>query len=95
MDTHLFSDDRGNLTLFFRKTTEPNQQADNWQITNNAEHITALVRQHTNLKHFVTTKPYKRLIGRIYRNATEKLLLKRFNSKQKLLDQMFQKYLVH
>ncbi len=95
IDANLFSDDSGNLTLFFRKATAANKQTDNWQIANNAEHIIALVRQHTDLKHFLTVTPYKRFLGRICRTANEKLLLQHFDNKQKLLDQMFQKYLVH
>lgn len=94
IETHLFSDDAGNLTLFFHKLTAVNEQTENWQIPDNAEQITAHVRQHTDLKHFQTITPYKRFLGRIYRTAAEKLLLQRFDSKRKLLDQMFQKYLV-
>ena len=89
----LFSNDAGNLTLLFRKATAVNKQTDNWHIANNAEHITALVRRHTVLKHFLKVTPYHRLLGRTYRTVAEKLLLRRFDSKQKILDQMFQKYL--
>jgi 2-polyprenyl-3-methyl-5-hydroxy-6-metoxy-1,4-benzoquinol methylase len=91
VEAHLFSGDAGNLTLFFRKAAKVNNLVDNWHIANNAEHITSLIHQHTDLKHFLTVKPYHRFLGRIYRTITEKRLLQSLDNKQKLLDQMFKK----
>lgn len=89
-DSHLFSDDAGNVTMFFRKAAPDTIKADSWSIADNADRITAVVQGHTNLKHFLTAAPYQRFLRRMPRAVSEKNSVKGFDSNKSLLDQLYQ-----
>jgi 2-polyprenyl-3-methyl-5-hydroxy-6-metoxy-1,4-benzoquinol methylase len=94
IEAHLFSEDAGNLTLFFTKAAAACNPAENWCIADNAARITSLVRKHNNLRHHLTATPYKRFLLRMYRCAAERLLLQGFDNNKKLLDQLYRKQLL-
>ncbi len=88
-DSHLFSDDAGNVTLFFRKAVSASTNTDSWSIADNANRIIAAIQGHTNLKHYLTATPYLRFLRRMTRTACEKNAVKDFDSDKSLLDQLY------
>ena len=89
-DRHLFSDDAGNVTMFFRKAAPDTIKADSWSIADNADRIIAAVQGHTNLKHYLAATPYLRFLRRMTRAVFEKNTVKDFDSNKSLLDQLYQ-----
>ncbi|NOV31982.1 class I SAM-dependent methyltransferase [Methylomonas sp. ZR1] len=88
-DMHLFSEDGGNVTLFFKKAEHPADQAMGWGIPENAERISAIVRGHTNLRHYMRAAPYLRFIKRMSRSLFENRDVKGFDNNKSLLDQLY------
>lgn len=88
-DRHLFSEDGGNVTLFFKKAESIADQTGSWSIPENAERITAIVRGHTNLRHYMRAAPYLRFIKRMTRSLLENRDVKGFDNNKSLLDQLY------
>jgi SAM-dependent methyltransferase len=88
-DRHLFSEDGGNVTLFFKKAESAVDQSGNWEIPENAERITAIVRGHTNLRHYMRAAPYLRFVKRMTRSLFENRDVKGFENNKSLLDQLY------
>ncbi|OAH96442.1 methyltransferase type 11 [Methylomonas methanica] len=88
-DRHVFSEDGGNVTLFFKKAEPVADQAASWGIPENAERITAIVRGHTNLRHYMRAAPYLRFIKRMTRSLFENRHVKGFENNKSLLDQLY------
>ncbi|MGZ8157185.1 MAG: class I SAM-dependent methyltransferase [Methylobacter sp.] len=89
-DSHVFSADAGNVTMFFRKAPSDTAIAEGWSIDDNAERIAAVVQGHTNLRHYLTATPYQRFLRRMIRRVSEKNTVKAFDSNKDLLDQLYQ-----
>lgn len=85
----MFSEDGGNVTLFFKKAESVADQAASWGIPENAERITAIVRGHTNLRHYMRAAPYLRFIKRMTRSLFENRDVKGFENNKSLLDQLY------
>ncbi|PKD40226.1 methyltransferase type 11 [Methylomonas sp. Kb3] len=88
-ERHVFSEDGGNVTLFFKKAEHPADQAMTWGIPENAERISAIVRGHTNLRHYMRAAPYLRFIKRMSRSLFENRDVKGFDNNKSLLDQLY------
>jgi 2-polyprenyl-3-methyl-5-hydroxy-6-metoxy-1,4-benzoquinol methylase len=88
-DRHLFSEDGGNVTLFFKKAESAVDQSGNWEIPENAERITAIVRGHTNLRHYMRAAPYLRFVKCMTRSLFENRDVKGFENNKSLLDQLY------
>ena len=88
-DAHVFSEDGGNVTVFFKKDPTKADNRD-WAIPGNAEKITALLTAHTNWTHFTRATPYLRFIRRMARSLREKATIKQHDSNKSLLDQLYQ-----
>lgn len=88
-DSHIFSEDGGNMTLFFRKSDALAAQAE-LAIDGNAEHIKKIVFAHTNLSHFMSAAPYQRFVNRMSRALSEKNAVRQFDNNKALLDQLYQ-----
>lgn len=87
-DSHLFSEDGGNVTLFFKKA--PSMPSSNhWAVAGNAEHISHIVKNHTNLSHYTGAAPYLRFLRRMSRSIFEKNAVKGFENNKSLLDQLY------
>jgi 2-polyprenyl-3-methyl-5-hydroxy-6-metoxy-1,4-benzoquinol methylase len=90
-DSHLFSDDAGNVTMFFRKAPSDPMKAGDWVIAGNADRITAVVQAHSNVKHYLTAAPYLRFLRRMFRAVSERNTVKGGASNKSLLDRLYQK----
>ncbi|MDD4914221.1 MAG: class I SAM-dependent methyltransferase [Methylococcales bacterium] len=90
VDSHLFSDDQGNITLFFRKAETAAMQAAELDFGDNADRIIGLVRGHSQVKHYLTLTPYRRFLLRMYRTASEKFSVRGYDSNKSLLDRLYQ-----
>ncbi|MBD9359367.1 class I SAM-dependent methyltransferase [Methylomonas sp. EbB] len=88
-DRHVFSEDGGNVTMFFKKAEHPADQAMSWGIPENAERISAIVRGHSNLRHYMRAAPYLRFIKRMTRSLLENRHVKGFDNNKSLLDQLY------
>ncbi|MEI8572411.1 class I SAM-dependent methyltransferase [Methylomonas sp. LW13] len=88
-ERHVFSEDGGNVTLFFKKAEHPADQAMTWGIPENAERISTIVRGHTNLRHYMRAAPYLRFIKRMSRSLFENRDVKGFDNNKSLLDQLY------
>ncbi|OAH99118.1 methyltransferase type 11 [Methylomonas methanica] len=88
-DRHLFSEDGGNVTMFFKKAESVADQASNWGLPENAERISAIVRGHTNLRHYMRAAPYLRFIKRMTRSLLENRDVKGFENNKSLLDRLY------
>lgn len=88
-ERHLFSEDGGNMTLFFKKADTSNRAADNWAIAGNAERISSIIRGHTNLRHYMRAAPYLRFLKRMSRSLFENRAVKGFDNNKSLLDQLY------
>jgi 2-polyprenyl-3-methyl-5-hydroxy-6-metoxy-1,4-benzoquinol methylase len=89
VEEHLFSDDFGNITLFFRKGDVSAIPAVDLNITDNAEFIISLVKGHSSIKHYLRPTPYQRFLRRMYRAVSEKLQVRVFKNDKNLLDQLY------
>ncbi len=87
--SHLLSEDGGNMTLFFSRSEEA-VKAESLAIPGNAEYIKAIVQGHTNLSHFTSAAPYKRFAGRMGRALSEKNTVRHFDNNKDLLDRLYQ-----
>jgi 2-polyprenyl-3-methyl-5-hydroxy-6-metoxy-1,4-benzoquinol methylase len=88
-DRHVFSEDGGNVTLFFKKAESVAEHTAAWSIPENAERISAIVRGHTNLRHYMRAAPYLRFIKRMTRSLLENRDVKGFDNNKSLLDQLY------
>ena len=88
-DRHLFSEDGGNVTLFFKKSESAGDATGDWSIADNAEHIATIMRGHTNLRHYLGATPYLRFIKRLSRSLFESRAVQGFDSNKSLLDQLY------
>ena len=88
-DSHLFSEDGGNVTVFFRKAANERPIPESWDIIDNADRIAARVKGHTNLKHYTSPRPYRRLLGRLFRAAYETISIRSCNDNRRLLDRLY------
>jgi 2-polyprenyl-3-methyl-5-hydroxy-6-metoxy-1,4-benzoquinol methylase len=91
-NNQLYSEDKGNITLFFSKGEQPLVTNENWTINNNAERISRTVLNHTNWQHFLSPIPYQRFFKRLFNARAEKNTIRQFNTQEKLLDQLYQAY---
>lgn len=89
VEQHQFSSDRGNMTVFFRKSQEASPITQ-LAIPGNAEKISGILRAHTNLRHFASAQPYVRFLRRQLRTIQERLTSKRHGSNRALLDRLYQ-----
>jgi SAM-dependent methyltransferase len=87
--SHVFSDDGGNMTLFFRKVATDTTTASLDGMTDNAERIKKVVSSHTNINHFSSVAPYLRFMRRIVRALAEKSAVRHATSNKELLDQLY------
>lgn len=87
---HIYSDDSGNITVYFRKAESENIENKDWSIPNNAERISTLIRNHTNLRHYLTIKPYQRFLRRISRAAAEGNHVRNFDNNTYILERLYQ-----
>jgi hypothetical protein len=49
-----------------------------------------LVRGRSCFRHYLTAMPYQRFFRRLYRTASEKLMVKAYQNDKSLLDQLYQ-----
>lgn len=85
---HVFSEDSGNVTVFFHKNEVPSHAQD-WQIPDNAQKIGAIVRGHTPLKHYLRATPYLRFLKKLNRTLAERNLGQPVTDSKSLLDQLY------
>jgi len=88
-ENHLFSEDGGNVTIFFHKAANGTSQAQEWSLTDNAERILSLIKGHNNCKHYLSAVPYQRFLQRMYRTVAEKVNVKDYESNKLLLDDLY------
>ncbi len=89
VDDKFFSDDFGNITIFFKHADPDTLKSEDWTISNNAERITTLVNSHTNCKHFLSITPYKRFLNRICRTLFEAFSVSGQIGNKSLLDRLY------
>lgn len=82
------SADGGNITLFARKTSTPIQE-NGFEDPDRSSHLIKLVRNHTPLKHYLSSNPYARLFRRIRQFLIEKDGIRDFECGRYLLDRLF------
>ena len=88
--SHTFTEDGGNVSIYFRKADPNSIRPDRLSIDGNPARIKAIVQGHTNLSHFTSAAPYKRFLRRISRTLTEKIAVRRYDNSKALLDQLYQ-----
>ncbi|MBS3965352.1 MAG: class I SAM-dependent methyltransferase [Methylomonas sp.] len=88
-EQHQFSDDQGNVTVFFRKAANPSPHL-NLAIPDNADKISGILRSHSHGKHYCSVTPYLRFIRRQFRSIQERLTIKRYTNNRTLLDALYQ-----
>ena len=69
---HSMSDDGGNITIIVQKKSAGNPGKLELNIQGNAEKIIGIVRNHTPIKHYLTLRPYARLLRRVRQSLAEK-----------------------
>jgi 2-polyprenyl-3-methyl-5-hydroxy-6-metoxy-1,4-benzoquinol methylase len=86
------SKDNANITLFFSKD-QKNQELTEQAIAipDNADAIKKIVKGHTHFQHYLTLKPYQRLISKLCQALDEKKQTTHFISGKTLLDQLYEK----
>lgn len=87
--THSISPDGGNITLMARKASWRRTENIEVSIDGNAEKIAGIIRNHTNLRHFATARPYLRLLGKIRQSILEKRGTADFSGGKQMLDRLF------
>ncbi|MDT4330539.1 class I SAM-dependent methyltransferase [Methylomonas sp. MED-D] len=85
------SEDGGNLTMFFKPAEV---RADSAALSGNADRIGAIVRGHTNLRHFMRAAPYLRFLKKLQRSIAERGLNQPVADSKALLDQLYREYRV-
>jgi len=93
VESHLFSKDGGNITLFFRKAAPVVSSPENWSIPGNAERISTRINSHCNLNHYLTLAPYERFFLRMLRAVSERIRVRAYESNKDLLEHLYQKVL--
>ena len=89
LQSHQFSADGGNLTVFLGKKNQEQAMVDDWTIPGNAEQIRQIVSRHTPWRHFRTLKPYRRLLLRVLRSFKEKQMTRNTIANRELLDRLY------
>ncbi len=83
------SADGGNITLFLLKAIKDSNEESELTIKGNAESISKIIRNHTSLKHYLTSYPYRRLFHRILRYCIELKHNSSFTGGRRLLDRHY------
>jgi 2-polyprenyl-3-methyl-5-hydroxy-6-metoxy-1,4-benzoquinol methylase len=81
------SPDCGNLTAFYVKNGDT-PRAD-CRIPGNCERVVGVIRNHTNLRHYLRSYPYRRLLGRISRIVEEARSTRDFEGGRQCLDRLY------
>ncbi|MCQ8179779.1 class I SAM-dependent methyltransferase [Methylomonas sp. SURF-1] len=87
---HLLSADGGNLTMFFQPTDTAAET--DWRLPGNAERISAVVKGHTNLRHYMRAAPYLRFVKKLQRTIAERNLSQQVADSKTLLDQLYREH---
>ena len=87
--SHVISADGGNITLFVQKELKIGDDTCEFAIPGNFERITTIVNGHTPLKHYMTARPYARLLRRIRQSFLEIRGIKSFTGGKQMLDRLY------
>lgn len=87
--SHTISTDGGNITLLVQKELKRGNDRHEFSIPGNSERITKIVSGHTPSKHYLTARPYTRLLRRIRQSLLEKRKVANFTGGKQLLDQLY------
>lgn len=96
LQKYLYSDDLGNITVFFQKACIDSLECSEskvWTIAGNAEHISSIIKGRSSLRHYLSATPYKRLWQRISRTVFEKIKVRACLDSKQLLDELYRNYL--
>lgn len=80
------SRDGGNITQFLQPAGSSTAQPSESVSTANYRRITAVCRAHTNLRYYLSTRPYLRLARKLVRSRREKAEARAFDCARELLD---------
>lgn len=83
----VISEDGGVITTIFQKDETP--EDFNPEIPENYERVSQIVREHTNLSHYMTASPYIRPIHKLKMNMTEKKAVQDCRNGKEVLEKMF------
>ncbi len=86
---HTISSDGGNITMFLRRTDSPIGDSGGAPIHGNYQRVSAIVRGHTSLRHYLTLTPYRRVLQRFRRSYAEKRQTACFQSGKDLLTMLY------
>jgi 2-polyprenyl-3-methyl-5-hydroxy-6-metoxy-1,4-benzoquinol methylase len=86
---HLISRDGGNITLFFTLTTPLIDDQYEAVIPGNYEWVSRIVRQHSNVRRYLTPVPYLRAWQRLCRSLQERRETANGAAGKALLDQLY------
>ncbi len=81
----LTSEDGGNITQFLQSVAEP-YDVGNWISRDNYERVASIRAGHTNLSHYLSAHPYRRLFQKLRRSGKEKRQASPFQSGKPMLD---------
>jgi 2-polyprenyl-3-methyl-5-hydroxy-6-metoxy-1,4-benzoquinol methylase len=81
------SPDHGNITALYVLKGDPPR--DDCRIPGNFERVAGAIRNHTNLRHYMTGYPYSRLLHRLGRMLDETRSVRSFVSGRQCLDRLY------
>lgn len=83
------SRDGGNITTFLKRHSSPSVEHRDASISGNHERISAIIRGHTNLQHYMTPLPYVRAWQRLCRSLVERRDTAGVSRGKDLLDRLY------
>ncbi len=81
------SADGGNVGVFLRRL--PETPAKDGEIPGNYERVMGIIRRHTALGHYLSARPYARLIGRAKQAVAERRAVKQGGGRKEMLAAVF------
>ncbi len=75
----------GNITMVFQKRPDADH-SDSVDLDSNYRRITAILRKHTNLRHFLSMTPYRKLSQNAFAAVREQLEIRKFSGEKDMID---------
>lgn len=76
----------GNISIIFRKKQVASNVSQFDELDNNSLKVMNLLNRHTNLRHFTSFVPYKKIVVNALTAIREKITIRKFNTEKDIID---------
>jgi 2-polyprenyl-3-methyl-5-hydroxy-6-metoxy-1,4-benzoquinol methylase len=74
------------INVMLKRLPDGPQQRASWALPGNYDKVMRVLRGHTRLQHYLSPRPYKRLLGKLHQYREEKHATRRFHTGREVVD---------